>query len=123
MWRSKYPIFYSLAAVSELSGLSVVAAFPLVAAALLAMASFGFFLFARYALRAPPWAALAAMAAVGLGRLPLHIADHPFYNELWALFALPFILTAGASLPARAERRRHWRCSRCSGRSALSPIR
>ena len=97
VWRSKYPIFYSLAAVSELSGLSVVAAFPLVAAALLAMASFGFFLFARYVLRAPPWAALAAMAAVGLGRLPLHIADHPFYNELWALFALPFILTAGAA--------------------------
>ncbi len=97
VWRSKYPIFYSLAAVSELSGLSVVATFPLVAAALLAMASFGFFLFARYALRAPPWAALAVMAAVGLGRLPLHIADHPFYNELWALFALPFILTAGAA--------------------------
>ena len=96
VWRSKYPIFYSLAAVSELSGLSVVAAFPLVAAALLAMASFGFFLFARHVLRAPPWAALAAMAAVGLGRLPLHIVNHPFYNELWALFALPFILTAGA---------------------------
>ena len=96
VWRSKYPIFYSLAAVSELSGLSVVAAFPLVAAALLAMASFGFFLFARYVLRAPPWAALVAMAVVGLGRLPLHIVNHPFYNELWALFALPFILTAGA---------------------------
>jgi hypothetical protein len=97
VWRSKYPVFYSLAAVSELSGLSVIAAFPLLAAALLAMASFGFFLFARYVLRAPPWAALAAMAAVGLGRLPLHIADHPYYNELWALFALPFILTAGAA--------------------------
>jgi hypothetical protein len=96
VWRSKYPIFYSLAAVSDLSGLTVVATFPLLAAALLAMAAFGFYLFARHALRAPPWAALAAMAAVGLARLPLHITDHPYYNELWALFALPYILTAGA---------------------------
>src|SRR5205085_9884970 len=53
--------------------------------------------FARFALRAPPWAALAAMAAVGLGRLPIHIADHPYYNELWALFSLPFILVSGAA--------------------------
>ncbi len=95
VWRSKYPIFYSLAAVSRLSGLDVVAAFPLVAAALLAMAAFGFFLFARYAMRAPPLVALAAMAATGLSRVPLHLADHPYYNELWALFALPFILVAG----------------------------
>jgi hypothetical protein len=97
VWRSKYPIFYALAAVSEVSGLSTIAAFPLLAAAMLAMAAFGFFLLARCALRAPPAAALAAMAAVGLSRLPVHLADHPFYNQLWALFALPFILVAGMS--------------------------
>jgi hypothetical protein len=97
VWRSKYPIFYALAGVSEISGLDVVAAFPLVAAAMLALGAFGFFCFARFAMRAPPWAALAAMAAVGLGRLPVHITDHPYYNELWALFSLPFILVAGAA--------------------------
>jgi hypothetical protein len=95
VWRSKYPIFYALAAVSSLSGLSVIAAFPFLAAAMLALAAFGFYLLARVGLRAPPAAGLAGMAAVGLSRLPIHVADHPFYNQLWALFALPFILVAG----------------------------
>jgi len=93
-WRSKVPIFYVLAAVSSLSGLSVIAAFPLLCAALVAMAAFGFYCLARYALRAPPAAALAAMAAVGLSRIAVHVADHPFYNQLWALFSLPFVLLA-----------------------------
>jgi hypothetical protein len=105
VWRSKYPIFYPLAAVSQLSGLSPVAAFPFVAAAMLALAALGFFLLARVGLRAPPAAALAAMAAVGLSRLPVHVADHPFYNQLWALFALPFVLVAGIAFVREPSRR------------------
>lgn len=105
VWRSKYPIFYPLAAVSELSGLSPIAAFPFLAAAMLGLAALGFFLLARVTLRAPPAAALGAMAAVGLARLPVHVADHPFYNQLWALFALPLILVAGAALVREPGRR------------------
>ena len=105
VWRSKYPIFYPLAAVSQLSGLDPIAAFPFVAAAMLGLAALGFFLLARVGLRAPPAAALAAMAAVGLARLSVHVADNPFYNQLWALFALPFILLAGIVFLRRPDRR------------------
>ncbi|HVE67116.1 MAG TPA: hypothetical protein VNB64_00910 [Solirubrobacteraceae bacterium] len=105
VWRSKYPIFYPLAAVSELSGLSPIATFPFLAAAMLGLVAIGFFLLARVALRAPPAAALGAMAAVGLARLPVHVADHPFYNQLWALFALPLILVAGAAFVRDPGRR------------------
>nr|MDQ4042048.1 hypothetical protein [Actinomycetota bacterium] len=105
VWRSKYPIFYPLAAASELSGLDTVAAFPFVTAAMLALAALGFFFLARVGMRAPPAAALAAMAAVGLSRLPVHVADHPFYNQLWALFALPFVLVAGIAFLRRPDRR------------------
>jgi hypothetical protein len=105
VWRSKYPIFYPLAAVTELSGLDPIATFPYLAAALLGLVSIGFFLLARVGLRAPPAAALGAMAAVGLARLPIHVADHPFYNQLWALFSLPFILVAGAGFLRAPDRR------------------
>jgi hypothetical protein len=105
VWRSKYPIFYPLAAVSELSGLSPIATFPYLAAALLGLVAIGFFLLARVGLRAPPAAALAGAAAVGLSRLPIHVADHPFYNQLWALFSLPFILVAGVCFLREPGRR------------------
>ncbi|TML25262.1 MAG: hypothetical protein E6G30_10455 [Actinobacteria bacterium] len=93
-WRSKYPIFYPLAATSELSGLSVIASFGAVCAALLALAAFGFLLLARHPLRAPPAVALAAMALVGLQRVPVSFGLAPFYNQLWALLALPLTLVA-----------------------------
>jgi hypothetical protein len=105
VWRSKYPIFYPLAAVSQLSGLDPIATFPYLAAALLGLVAIGIFLLARVGLRAPPAAALAAMAAVGLSRLPIHVADHPFFNQLWALFSLPFILLAGTCFLREPSRR------------------
>jgi hypothetical protein len=45
------------------------------------------------------------MAAVGLSRLPIHVADHPFYNQLWALFSLPLILLAGTCFLREPSRR------------------
>jgi hypothetical protein len=106
VWRSKYPIFYSLAAVARLSGRSPIVAFPVVLAGVLAMAAFGFFLLARYPLGAGPAGALLAMALAGLDRMGLNLAFGPFYNQAWALLALPFVLVAGWSFlraPGRAS--------------------
>ncbi|MCW3041681.1 MAG: hypothetical protein JWM31_3586, partial [Solirubrobacterales bacterium] len=90
VWRSKQPIYYTLAAVSSLSGLEVYQTISTVAAMLLGMAALGFFLFARELLRAPPWAALAAMAYVGLDRMVLHTVMHPYFNQTWGFFGMPF---------------------------------
>lgn len=94
-WRSKYPIYYALAAVATLAGQSPIAAFAPVVAMMLGLTAFGFFVFARYALRAPPWIALLAMFLLPLDRIIMYLAIHPYYNELWGQFALPFFLLAG----------------------------
>lgn len=90
VWRSKQPIYYTLAAVSTLSGLEVYETISTLAALLLGMAAVGFFLFARELLRAPPWAAVAAMAFVGLDRMVLHTVMHPYFNQTWGFFGVPF---------------------------------
>lgn len=90
VWRSKQPIYYTLAAASSLSGLEVWETISTVAAILLAMAAVGFFLFARELLRAPLWAAVAAMAYVGLDRMVLHTVMHPYFNQTWGFFGLSF---------------------------------
>jgi hypothetical protein len=94
-WRSKYPIYYPLAAASELAGQTPVQAFPTVVAVMLALTALGFFLFATYALRAPPAAALLATFLLPLDRIVMYITIHPYYNELWGQFTLPFILLFG----------------------------
>lgn len=95
VWRSKLPIFYSMGATATLAGLTPFAVFAVQAALVLALAAIGFFLFAFHAIRAGPWAALAVLAAVPLNRMLIYVADHPYYNQTWGLFALPFILTFG----------------------------
>ncbi len=92
VWRSKQAIYYTLAAVSSLSGLEVYETISTVAAVLLGMAALGFFLVARELLRAPPWAAVATMAIVGLDRMVLHTVMHPYFNQTWGFFALPFAM-------------------------------
>ncbi|HWC87757.1 MAG TPA: hypothetical protein VG388_14560 [Solirubrobacteraceae bacterium] len=94
-WRSKYPIYYALAAVSTLAGQDPIQAFPTVAALMLALAALGFFLFARYVLRAPLWLGLLVLFVLPLDRIAIYVADHPYYNELWGQFALPFLLLFG----------------------------
>jgi hypothetical protein len=95
VWRSKYPIYYELAAVSLLAGQDPNAAFPTLAAFVLALCAIGFFLLARHMLRAPPRIALAVLLLVGMDRIVLSVTVHPYYNELWAIFTLPFILLLG----------------------------
>ncbi len=95
VWRSKLPIFYSMGAAATLSGLTPLEVFPTHAALVLALAALGCFLLAFYVLRAGRWTALLAMGLVPLDRLLIYITDHPFYNQVWGLFALPFVLTFG----------------------------
>lgn len=92
VWRSKPPIYYVLAAVSTLSGREPYQAIAVTLGVLLALAALGFFLVARELLRAPPWPALVALGLVGIDRMVLHTVMHPYYNQTWGFFALPFAL-------------------------------
>ena len=104
-WRSKYPIYYPLAAVSTLAGEDPIQAFATVSALILALTALGFFLFVRYVLRAPPWVALMAMFIVPLDRIVMYVTMHPYYNELWGQLTLPFILLTGWRYLSAPDRR------------------
>lgn len=107
VWRSKQPIYYALAAVATLSGREVFEAISALAAVMLALACLGFFLVARELLRAPPWAALTGMGLVGLNPMVLHTVMHPYFNQTWGFFAMPFAMVlaphATAALRSRAS--------------------
>jgi hypothetical protein len=103
VWRSKQPIYYALAAVATLSGREVFETISALAAVMLALACLGFFLVARELLRAPPWAALSGMGLVGLNPMVLHTVMHPYFNQTWGFFAMPFAMVLA---PYAAEGRR-----------------
>ena len=103
VWRSKQPIYYALAAVATLSGQEVFETISALAAVMLALACLGFFLLARELLRAPPWAALCGMGLVGLNPMVLHTVMHPYFNQTWGFFAMPFAVVLAPL--AAAERR------------------
>lgn len=90
VWRSKYPIYYALGAASTLAGLEVFQTLSTMAGVLLGLAGLGFFVFARDVLGAPRWAALLALAVVGLDRMVLHTVMHPYFNQTWGFMAMPF---------------------------------
>jgi hypothetical protein len=92
LWRSKTPIYYALAAVSSISGLKPWQALTPVAALMLAMTAAGFFLLARELLGAALLTGLAAMGIAGLNRMALHTGLHPYFNQTWGYFTLPFCL-------------------------------
>lgn len=91
-WRSKYPIFYGLAAVSSVAGLQPWQALMTVVAILLAASALGFFLLARSTFGAPAGVATVAMVAAVLDRMVFHLAQHPYYNQTWGLLTLPLSL-------------------------------
>ncbi|MGI8512014.1 MAG: hypothetical protein ACR2NH_05225 [Solirubrobacteraceae bacterium] len=105
VWRSKYPIFYSLAAVSTIAGLDTLQTFPLLNAVLLAFVALGFFLLAFHVLRTGWLGAVAVMALVPLNRMLLHVEMHTYYNQLWGSLALPFMLLTGWRFLRRPSRR------------------
>ena len=98
VWRSKQPIHYVLAAAATASGKEVYETISAFQALLLALAALGFFLVARELAGAPRWAALGAMALVGLDRMVLHTAMHPYHNQMWGFMALPFAIVLGWAL-------------------------
>lgn len=105
LWRSKLPIYYGLAGVSELSGQDEIHAFSSVVGFVMGLFALGLFLFAVHALRAPPVIALLAALLVPLSRIIVHVSIHTYYNQLWATFALPFVLLFGWRLLQRPDAR------------------
>jgi hypothetical protein len=95
VWRSKVPIYSTLAAVSELAGQDPIVAFSTVAALLCGLFSLGIFLLVRLGLGFGALPAAAAALLVPLDRIAVYVAIHPYYNQTWGLFALPFVLLVG----------------------------
>lgn len=105
LWRSKFPIYYTLSAVSSVAGVEPWQALMTVAAILLALAGVGFFLLAREGFRAPVGVAAAAMAVAMLDRRVFHLALHPYYNQLWGMLTLPFTILAAYLYALQPSRR------------------
>jgi hypothetical protein len=95
VWRSKYPIYYALAGVAQASGLETTQVFATLMAGMLALVALGFHLVASHVLRAGPVAALFVMGLVGLDRILVYLAIHPYHNQIWGVFALAFTLLFG----------------------------
>lgn len=94
-WQSKYPIYYAFAAVSSVSGLATWQILSILMATMLALTGMGMFLVAREVLRAPTAVALVAMFVATLDREALATIIHPYFNQTWGFFALPFTLVLG----------------------------
>ncbi|HVS29204.1 MAG TPA: hypothetical protein VHE14_06605 [Solirubrobacteraceae bacterium] len=92
VWRSKQPIYYALGAVSTLSGRVPYEALSTTTLVLLALGALGFFVLARELLGAGVYASLAAMGVLGLDQILIHTGIHPYYNQTWGYFTLPFAL-------------------------------
>ncbi|PZR66801.1 MAG: hypothetical protein DLM63_08255 [Solirubrobacterales bacterium] len=92
VWRSKPPIYYGLAAVSSLSGMPTYRTIAQVQALLVALALLGLFVFTRSLLGASLAAALCAMGLVGLDRIVLHTAMHPYYNQNFGFAMMPWAI-------------------------------
>ncbi|HEY1524194.1 MAG TPA: hypothetical protein VGF70_14370 [Solirubrobacteraceae bacterium] len=94
-WQSKYPIYYAYAAISGISGLATWQVLSILAAFLLALTAVGFFLVAREVFLAQAGVALVAMGLAALDREALQTILHPYFNQTWGFFALPFTLVTG----------------------------
>ncbi|MGH2840956.1 MAG: hypothetical protein ACRDKY_09055, partial [Solirubrobacteraceae bacterium] len=91
-WRSKPPIYYTYGAVARLAGMEPYAVIAPLAATLLALAALGFWLLARDLLGAGLWSAAVVMGLIGLNRIELHTTMHPYFNQIWGFFAMPFAI-------------------------------
>jgi hypothetical protein len=104
LWRSKLPIYYGLAGITALAGQDEITAFSSTGGVVLGMFALGLFLFAFHALRAPPLVALLAAFLVPFSRIAIHVSIHTYYNQLWAMFALPFVLLTGWRFLSKPDR-------------------
>ncbi|HWC27403.1 MAG TPA: hypothetical protein VG474_12525 [Solirubrobacteraceae bacterium] len=92
VWRSKPPIYLVFGAIARVAGLEPYAVIATLSAALLALAALGFWLLARELLGVGAWAAGAAMGLIGLNRIALFTAMHPYFNQIWGFMAMPFAI-------------------------------
>lgn len=94
-WRFRYPILYALAGTSNLAKFDPIYVFPAMAGLMVMLAALGFAALAVLCLRLPlgagPWVAMA----IPLNGLVLHLAWHPYYNQLWGLALLPWTIALG----------------------------
>lgn len=90
VWNSKPPVYLAFGAVAKVAGMEPYAVIATLSAVLLALAALGFWLLARELLGAGAWAAGAVMALVGLNRMALFTAMHPYFNQIWGFMAMPF---------------------------------
>ncbi|HWF54500.1 MAG TPA: hypothetical protein VG223_07740 [Solirubrobacteraceae bacterium] len=94
-WRFRYPIFYPLAAASNLGHDDPIRVFPAIVALLMVIAAFGFAMLAVECLGAPPRAGPAVAAVIGLSWTTLHLGWHPYWNQLWGYAMFPYALLFG----------------------------
>jgi hypothetical protein len=92
VWRSKPPIYLAFGAVAKVAGMQPYAVIATLSGVLLALAALGFWLLARELLGAGAWAAAAAMALIGLNRVALFTAMHPYFNQIWGFMVMPFTI-------------------------------
>lgn len=92
VWRSKPPIYLVFGAIARVAGMEPYAVIATLSAALLALAAVGFWLLARELLGAGVWGAAAVMALIGLNRMTLFTAMHPYFNQIWGFMAMPFAI-------------------------------
>ncbi|MHB8689951.1 MAG: hypothetical protein ACYDHH_01770 [Solirubrobacteraceae bacterium] len=104
-WRFRYPIFYPLAAASNLGHLDPIRVFPAIVALLVVIAAFGFGMLAAEYLGAPRLAGPAVAAVIGFSWSTLHLAWHPYWNQLWGFAMLPFAVLFGWRMLERWELR------------------
>jgi len=104
VWRSKPPIYLAFGAVARVAGMEPYAVIATLQAALVALGALGFWLLARELLGAGAWAAGAAMGLVGLNRMTLFTAMHPYFNQMWGYMALPFAIVLAWYVVRRRSR-------------------
>ncbi len=104
-WRFRYPIFYPLAGASNLVHMDPIRMFPAMAAVLVLIAALGFGALAVTCLRVPAAAGPLVAAAVGLSVITLHLTWHPYWNQLWGLAVMPYVLLLGWKALERVDGR------------------
>ena len=94
-WGSKQPIYYALGSVASVSGLEPYETLAPAAAVVITLAAVGIFLLAMELLGASLLGAGAATLIAGLNAMVLETALHPYFNQTWGYFTLPFSLVLG----------------------------
>jgi hypothetical protein len=94
-WRFRYPIFYPLAAASNLAHFDPIRVFPAMAALLVVMLAFGWAMIAVEFLGVPRRGGPVVAAVIGFSWVAQYLAWHPYWNQLWGTALMPFTVLFG----------------------------